>query len=83
MSSDSPFAREYDRATCTMLEGVFESAWEQLESRHFLAAQPPNAHAAREELASRIAEAYQEGERDPETIEFVALKAFDRWLKPE
>lgn len=83
MTTGSPFARGYDRATCAMLEGVFTRAWEHLEARHLQAARPPNAPDVREELAVRIAEAYEEGERDPETIEFIALKAFDRWLKPD
>jgi hypothetical protein len=83
MTNDLPFARDYDGETHAMLEGVFERAWEQLEERHLLAGQPENATEAREELAARIADAYEKGERDPETIEFVALRAFDSRLKPD
>jgi hypothetical protein len=83
MSRNSPFAGPYDRDTRAMMEGVFERAWEQLEARHLLVGKSANASEAREELAVRIAEAYEEGEREPETIEFVALRAFDSRLKPE
>lgn len=69
-----------DRETRAMLSRVFDSAWEQLRGLHVQTAQPRNEQAAREELAKRIAEAHQNGERDPEALKLVALKAFDRWI---
>lgn len=80
---DDPFAQGYDRATRMMLNGVFARAWDQLQVRHKLAAEAAHAPEARDELATRIADAYEKGERDPETIEYVALRAFDRWIKPD
>ena len=64
-----------------ILSRTFDDAWEQLRVIHSQTAQPRNAKAAREELARRIAEAHANGERDPETIKLMALKAFDRWIK--
>jgi hypothetical protein len=74
------FEQSQDRETRAMLSRVFDSAWEQLRVLHAQAAQPGNEQSAREELAKRIAEAHRNGERDPETLKLVALKAFDRWI---
>lgn len=69
-----------DFETRAILARVFEDAWEQLRGIHPLAAQPQNARAAREELAKRISEAYENGEHDPQALKLIALKAFDRWI---
>lgn len=77
-----PFAdRGYDRETEGMLSRVFDSAWERLQLAHLQTSQPQNAETARAELEKRIAEAHAGGERDPETIALVALRAFNRWLQ--
>lgn len=75
------FEQAHDRETRAMLSRVFDSAWEDLRGLHVQSAQPRNEQAAREELARRIAEVHQNGERDPATLKLVALKAFDRWIK--
>lgn len=78
-----PFSQhKLDPKTRDMLAGVFERAWEQVRTLHSLAAQPQNEQAARDELAKHIAAAHKNGERDPEVIALVALRAFDSWAKP-
>ena len=69
-----------DFETRAILARVFEDVWERLRVMHPLTAQPQNARAAREELAKRIFEAYENGEHDPEALKLIALKAFDRWI---
>lgn len=77
-----PFSgQSYDHETRCMLSAVFDNAWEHLQLLHFQTAQPQNVTEARAELAKRIAEAYEKGEREPQTLELVALRAFNRWLK--
>ncbi len=71
----------YDMETRAILARVFESAWEHLQGMHPQTAQPENMQAAREELAKRISETYENGERDPETIKLISLKTFNRWMK--
>jgi hypothetical protein len=81
--TEQTFTRQYDSSTRMLLERVFAHAWEQLQLREGLVSSQAHAREAREELATRIAEAYENGEREPASIEFVALNAFDRWIKPD
>jgi hypothetical protein len=77
-----PFAQHgYDCKTRHLLSRVFDSAWEQLMVAHVQSAQPRNAQAARQELEKRIAEVHAKGERDPDTLKLMALRAFDQWIK--
>jgi len=79
-----PFAQHgYDSETRDLLSRVFDSAWERLRVVHQQAAQPRNVQAAREELEKRISEVHANGERDPDTIKLMALKAFDQRIKDD
>lgn len=73
---------DYDPETQAMLAQVFERAWDQVRTLHSVAGQPQNAQEARDELAKRIAQVHANGERDPQTIELIALRAFSRWAPP-
>jgi hypothetical protein len=72
----------HDPKTRVLLGDVFERAWEKVRAKHALAAEPRNEKAARQELAKRIDEAHENGERNPHTLELLAVRTFDRWTKP-
>lgn len=72
-----------DAQTHALLEKVFARAWEKARLKHTLVAQPENEKDAREELAKSIAEAHEDGERDPAALELIGLRTFDRWTTPE
>lgn len=66
----SQFTASYDPETLGMLTRVFQEAWVELRSRG-----TPNGkeNEARELLAARIVQAFNDGERDPTRLKTAAL----------
>jgi hypothetical protein len=71
-----------DPETRALLESVFDRVWDQVRTLPSVAVEPRNEREARDELAKRISEAHANGEHDPQALELIALRAFDRWAKP-
>jgi hypothetical protein len=72
-----PFSRaSYDAQTVALLTRAFEGAWREVQLSH------PGCTAGdltttRKMMALRIMTAAKEGERDPERLTLVALRAVD------
>jgi hypothetical protein len=64
-----------DAETRSLATRVFEAAWGELQS--LLVVEPLDPSGLRSALASRILNALKAGERDPERLRLLALRAID------
>jgi len=70
-----PFSNgSYDSATVSMMHRALDAAWSEFEQRGRALAEPL---AIRRLMAKRILSEVASGERDPERLRLLALKAAD------
>ena len=69
-------ANHFDSSTVSLMGRVCDDAWIELQKKNFFPT-PVNAQSVRSALASRVLDAVNQGERNPERLRSIALEAVD------
>ena len=67
----------YDSETLSVLNGAFDEAWREFQRATHSASEYRSMEVTRTMMALRIMTAANEGERDPDRLKEVAIRAVD------
>ena len=67
-------ANHFDSQTVSLMGRVCDEAWIELQKKNFFPT-PVNAQSVHTELAARVLDAVNQGERNPERLWAIALEA--------